>query len=151
MAKTILITETQYNKLIKENLSDEFRDFEVSADLEFDLTVKTIDGRYIYGVNGGKNISVMFDMGVYLRKWGIEDIEIYNIRGPKSMDINLELESIGEDDDDELIEHTISLNWSDVEINNDYADGRRPRSIERVTIVLDDILSVEKIIVEPAF
>jgi hypothetical protein len=151
MTKTILITETQYNKLIKENLEDEFRDFEVNAELDFDLIVNTVDGRYVYDINGGKTIRIMFDLDVYIRKWGIDSIGITNVRGPKTMDINLTLEAIGENDGDELVEHTINLNWSDVEINYEYSDNRQPRSIERILIVLDDILSVEKIIVEPAF
>jgi hypothetical protein len=151
MSKTILLTEAQYTRLqnvINENLppiSDEFKDFTVKVYLEFDILAKYVDGRYVYGVRGDdRMIEVMFDMDVSLRKWGIDEIGIYNVRGPKELSVIVELEPETDDDDGE-VEHDIYIDWSKIELNT---QSGIPRSIHSIIITLNEMFGVEKIVAD---
>lgn len=151
MGKTILLTETQYTRLqnvINENLSlsEEFKDFTVKVYLEFDILEKYIDGRYVYGVRGDdRMIEVMFDMDVSLRKWGIDEIGIYNVRGPKELSVIVELEPETDDGDDGEVEHNIYIDWSKIELNT---EPGIPRSIHSIIITLNEMFGVEKIVAD---
>jgi hypothetical protein len=153
MSKTILLTEAQYTRLqnvINENLSisEEFKDFAVKVYLEFDILSKYVDGRYVYGVRGDdRMIEVMFDMDVSLRKWGIDEISIYNVRGPKELSVIVELEPETDDDDGE-VEHEIYIDWSKVELNT---QSGVPRSIHSVIITLNEMFGVEKIVADVVY
>lgn len=164
MAKIIQITENQYSKLkqkmLLESNVDDFKDFAVLAELEFELSSKDFDGRYVYGVetadkysNGGRpneRIKVVFDMDYDLSRSGIDGITIENIRGEKFLEVKVELEPLTDDDEDFYFDHTLTIDWSIAEII--YEEGRSiPRSIERVVIFLDDSFFVKQIQVYPSY
>jgi hypothetical protein len=165
MAKIIQITEQQYSKLkqkmLLENTNEDFNDFRVEVDLEFELTSKELDGRTIYGIettnkniNGGfphDKITVLFDMRLELGVDGIRDVIITNVRGEKMVDVEIEFEPLDDEDEDYYYNHKISLDWSMAEVIYEEGDGAIPKSIERVIIVLDESLFVEKILIYPFF
>jgi hypothetical protein len=60
------------------------------------------------------NINVTFDIDMDGRQWGIKDISVYNVKGPSELILTVTYYPQGSDDSvDEDV--TISLNWDDVE------------------------------------
>lgn len=154
MNKKILITESQYKRLgnlLSEQSVNDFRDFSTTVDVEIDYLHREFNGRSIWGVSPvDKKIQITFDIDIYLRKWGIDDVMLTNFRGPKTIDLELELEPVSDDDEDYYYEHRIVLDWTNVEIDYDN-DCSTPRGIESIVIELDEYLFASKIIVTPIY
>ena len=154
MNKKILITESQYKRLgnlLSEQSVNDFRDFSTTVDVEIDYLHREFNGRSIWGVSPvDKKIQITFDIDIYLRKWGIDDVMLTNFRGPKTIDLELELEPVSDDDEDYYYEHRIVLDWTNVEIDYD-KDCSTPRGIESIVIELDEYLFASKIIVTPIY
>jgi hypothetical protein len=153
MGKIIQITENQYkqlNTVLSEQSVSDFKDFQTNVNVEIDYLHREINGRSIWGITPlEKSIPITFDIDIYLRKWGIDDVIITNLRGPKTIMLELELEPLTDDDSDYYYEHQIILDWSNVEI--EYDGNSNPKGIESIVIELDDFLFTSKIIVTPRF
>lgn len=153
MGKTILITENQYKRLgvlLSEQTTNDFKDFSMSVDVEIDYSHREIDGRRIWGMTPmEKTIPIVFDIDIYLRKWGIDDVMISNVRGPKTIDLQLEMEPLTDDDEDYYYEHSITLDWTNVEIETN--GNSIPKGIDSITIELNEFLFPDKIIIHPMY
>jgi hypothetical protein len=150
MGKIIQITEAQYKKLIlAESTQSVERDFIArNIDVEFEVLEKNIDGRYVYGVVP-QQINVAFNLNVKYRSHGIDDIQLTDIMGPTQMDVTIEMEPTSDDSNDEEVEHTIKLDWSNIEVSFEDCDSTLALGIERVLVVLDSGFFVDKIYVYP--
>lgn len=165
MGKIIQITESQYSKLkqkmLVESNSDDFKDFLVEAELEFELSSKYLDGRRVYGVETperytyknppNERIRVLFDMNCELTRRGLSGITIENVRGEKALAVKIELEPLTDDDEDFYYDHTLAIDWSKAEVIHEGYYNVMPKSIERVVIFLDDSFFVDKIEVYPEY
>jgi hypothetical protein len=153
MAKIIQITENQYNRLgalLSEQSVNDFTDFSTSVEVEIDYLHREFNGRRIWGITpADKTMPITFDIDINLRKWGIDDVMITNLRGPKTIDLELQLEPVSDDDEDYDYEHRIVLDWNDVEI--EYDGTSVPKGIQSVVIELNEFLFTSKIIVTPIF
>lgn len=153
MSKTIVINENQYKRLgalLSEQSVNDFKDFSTTVPIEIDYLHRQFNGRSIWGITPvDEKITITFDIDVYLRKWGIDDIMVTNLRGPKAIELQLELEPVSDDDEDYYYDHRIVLDWNNVEI--DYSGGSAPKGIESIVIELDEYLFTNKIIVTPIF
>lgn len=151
MSKTIQITEHQFNKLKNNMLLESTQSQPLVAKnvrVEFDLNERNIDGRYVYGVLPIE-ITLGFNIHVYFKSYGIDTIFINNFSGPKVLDIELEVEALTDEDSDEILEHTIHLDWSDAEVTYENCDCNTPFGVDNILIVLDSSLFVEKILIYP--
>jgi hypothetical protein len=153
MGKIIQITENQYKRLgalLSEQSVNDFRDFSTSVDVEIDYLHREFNGRRIWGITpADKRIPITFDIDINLRKWGIDDVMITNLKGPKTIELELELEPVSDDDEDYYYEHRVVLDWNNVEIA--YDGSSTPKGIESIVIELDEFLFTSKIIVTPIF
>jgi hypothetical protein len=156
MGKKIKITENQLQilkenlqkRLITENTRPNLTNFRVRVPVDFEASDRFMGtDRPIYGIRCD-DIILEFDLGIYLKSWGIDDIQITEIRGPRNIGIVIEVEAPDDDSSDEYIDHNILVDWSNVEIE-DEQDDNCTRSIESVTIVLDDGFFVQRVIINP--
>ena len=156
MGKKIKMTENQLQilkenlqkRLITENNNPNLTNFRVRVPVEFETNNRFMGtDRPIYGITCD-DIILEFDLGVYLKSWGIDDIQITEIRGPRNIEITIEVEAPDDDSSDEYINHNILVDWNNVEIEDEQYDSCT-RSIEKVTMILDDGFFVQRLIIHP--
>lgn len=156
MAKIIKINEKQYqtilesvNKgIIKEDSEDVFR-------VHVPLTIEgpnKIEGRYI-DVQPPKFIQIYFKIDISYKSWGIDDIQIWDIRGPRHLVLDYSIEPEEEYDkngrmnDYEEHEHSLVLDWDADKLNIITPEERSnlQTRIDTIEIELDESLFPKQI------
>lgn len=152
MGKNIQISEQQYQKLkqhvLIESTTSPDNKFKTKVPVVFELNEKNVDGRYVYGVLDIQ-IVIEFTIDIYYKSYGIDSIFIYGFSGPKTMQVELELEALTDDDNDEIVAHQFNLDWSVAELDTDECRGKKPLGVQSVVITLDNALLPEKISIIP--
>lgn len=150
------LIESIAKTLIVEN-NQTYTDFTTEVPVEFDYHYQ-FEGRDVWSVNlkDGKTINVTFDITVYTKRSGIDSLLLHNVRGPRVIPIQIELEPLNDDDEDYTYEHDIHVNWdiANVKYDNlssDYYDSLHdmPKTIDNISISLDRGLFVDGITVYP--
>lgn len=156
MAKTIQITEKQYQTIMesanKALINEEYTesDFSIQVPVRFEGP-RSFHGRS-FDITGPTEIILNFNITVYFNRYGVDEIRIENLRGPKSLTLSIDAEPEDEYDENgnfvsnEELEHNISLNWES-EINKVYPDSRSnvETSVQELEIELDEGLFVKAI------
>jgi hypothetical protein len=156
MKKTIQITEKQYQTILesvdKGLLNEEYTesDFSISVPVRFEGP-RSFHGRN-FDITGPTEIMLNFNITVYFNRYGVDEIRIENLRGPKSLTLSIDAEPEDEYDENgnfvnnEELEHNISLDWND-EVNKIYPDSRSnvETSVQELEIELDEGLFVKTI------
>lgn len=142
------LAESLSKGVLNESINPDMRDFRTEVPVELEYP-REYNGRRIWGLSVGYAVTLRFDLGVFLREWGIEAIGIQNIRGPRTIEAELELEPVTDDDEDYYYEHTFQLNWSEYEIDSDSYNTDLHLGIEKITLYLDEQLFVSKIGIHP--
>ena len=156
MGKSIQITEKQYQTILesvnKNLLNEEYTesDFSVKVPVTFDAP-KTFHERY-FDIIGPTEITLNFNITVYFNRFGVEEIRIENLIGPKHLTLLIDAEPEEEYDangnfvSNEEIEHRAYLDWSE-NINKVYPDSRSnvETSVQELEIELDEGLFVKQI------
>jgi hypothetical protein len=142
------LAETLSKEVLNESVNPDMRDFRSQVPVEIEYP-REYNGRRIWGFNVGYNITLRFDLSVLLREWGIDSIGIGNVRGPRDIEAELELEPVTDDDEDYYYDHTLQINWSEYEIDSDSNNTDLHLGIEKVTLYLDEQLFVSKIGLHP--
>jgi hypothetical protein len=156
MKKTIQITEKQYQTILEsvDNglLNEEYTesDFSISVPVRFEGP-RSFHGRN-FDITGPTEIMLNFNITVYFNRYGVDEIRIENLRGPKSLTLSIDAEPEDEYDENgnfvnnEELEHNISLDWND-EVNKIYPDSRSnvETSVQELEIELDEGLFVKTI------
>jgi hypothetical protein len=156
MAKIIQINEKQYQtilesvnkRVIKEDSEDIFR-------VNVPLTVEgpnKIEGRYI-DVEPPKFITITFQIEVSYKSWGIDDIQIWNIRGPRQLVLDYSIEpeeeydENGDYNDYEEHEHSLILDWDNQKLKYHFPEERSnlQTRIDSIELELDESLFVKEI------
>lgn len=91
--KKILIKETQFNNLKKQLKEQSSLNDSYSKTVRVDVWGSSEKIKYHgYEINdfNTSNIDIMFDILDERREWGIKTLEIYNIRGPKFIEIEVD-------------------------------------------------------------
>ena len=157
MGKIIKINEKQYQTILesvnKGLINEDDRDhvFKVNVPIIIEGPSKLHD-RYI-SIENPKYIPISFQIEIYYKSWGIDDIQIHNIKGPRQLAFDFTIEPEQEYDErghlnsDEMHEHTIILDWDSEKINTHNPEERPTlhTSIEHIEIVLNDALFVEEL------
>lgn len=156
MGKTIQITEKQYQTILEsvnENMINEEyteSDFSINVPVRFEGP-RSFDDRY-FDITGPTEIRLNFNITIYFNKYGIEEVRIENLRGPKNITLLIDAEPENETDangnfvSNDEIEHNIDIDWTS-EITKIYPDNRTnvETSIQELEIELDEGLFVKKI------
>jgi hypothetical protein len=156
MTKTIQITEKQYQTILesvnKTVLNEEYTesDFSVYVPVRFEGP-RSFHGRS-FNITGPTEIMLNFNITVYFNRYGVDEIRIENLRGPKSITLSIDAEPEDEYDENgnfvsnEEIEHNLYLDWS-IDINKIYPDSRSniETSVQELEIELDEGLFVKSI------
>jgi len=156
MAKIIKINEKQYqtilesvnNRVIKEDSEDIFT---VHVPLTIEGPSK-IEGRYI-DVTPPKFIPITFKIDISYKRWGIDDIQIWDIKGPRQIVLDYSIEpeeeynEEGRFNDWEEHEHSLILDWSSDKLNIVKPEERSnlQTRIDSIEIELDESLFVKQI------
>jgi hypothetical protein len=159
MAKIIQINEKQYQTIlesvnksvIKEDSEDIFR---VNVPITVEGPSK-IEGRYI-DVTPPKFITITFQIEVSYKSWGIDDIQIWNIKGPRQLVLDYSIEpeeeydENGDYNDYEEHEHSLILDWDNKNLKYRFPEERSylQTRIDSIELELDDSLFVKEIYVD---
>ena len=159
MAKIIQINEKQYQTIlesvnksvIKEDSEDIFR---VNVPITVEGPSK-IEARYI-DVTPPKFITITFQIEVSYKSWGIDDIQIWNIKGPRQLVLDYSIEpeeeydENGDYNDYEEHEHSLILDWDNKNLKYRFPEERSylQTRIDSIELELDDSLFVKEIYVD---
>lgn len=140
------LAENLSKGLINESIGKDLLDFRTDVEVEIEHP-RRYDGQRIYNVSSIGKMSIVYDLYMTLRGWGIDSIEINNVRGPRDIEVEIEVEPLTDDGED-TFEHVLQLDWSEYEVDS---EGRRDvhLGIERVTLILDEHLFVVGITLHP--
>jgi len=115
----IVITESQLKKLTK-NLNENYVDLNDTYEQECKVDIHDYGLNFKgYEINAiiTPNITVTFQIDMYVKSYGITDILVVNVDGPS--EIELEIHYYGEEDSDMEETITIPINWENVDMQQD--------------------------------
>ena len=115
----IVITESQLKKLTK-NLNENYVDLNDTYEQECKVDIHDYGLNFKgYEINAiiTPNITVTFQIDMYVKSYGITDILVVNVDGPS--EIELEIHYYGEEDSDMEETITIPINWENVDMQKD--------------------------------
>jgi hypothetical protein len=90
--KKLILTETQANKLIKKVIGEKYPDsdrFHIMVNCDFLYHGVTYKGGEIASI-GQIQFPVTYNVDVEFRSYGIKGISVYNIQGPKTIDLEID-------------------------------------------------------------
>lgn len=120
MKKKLIITEEQLKKIIKEQEDNRYRR-EVKVRVWGSTATIMYNGMEINDFSA-PNITVTFNIDQEIRNWGIKGIMLYNIQGPKSIEV--EVDYYIDDDTQETAMIDLPLDWEhNLEINKQEGQG----------------------------
>jgi len=156
MAKIIQINEKQYQTILesvnKRVINEDSEDiFRVNVPITVEGPSK-IEGRYI-DVTPPKFITITFQIEVSYKSWGIDDIQIWNIRGPRQLVLDYSIEpeeeydENGDYNDYEEHEHSLILDWDNNKLKYHFPEERSnlQTRIDSIELELDESLFVKEI------
>lgn len=119
--KKIILTEDQYKKVdnfVNEQLSDNRYYMDVKVDVYYKGKISDI----IDDITAPE-IKVSYLIEAEYRHWGIKSINLYSIKGPESIDLEVSYYPSGEHVDPETKTVTVPLDWEMVETEDEKGMG----------------------------
>lgn len=141
----IKITENQLKVVLKENF-DPLYDNLFKQDVKFEISGFKNNKKYDIGDINTYNLPIYFKINFEKRSYGYKDIYIESIKGPETLDIELQI--INLETDEEIVKPlNLNLNWSRAILEKSYDnthigldnEGEIVLSIDNGKIVVSEI------------
>lgn len=120
----ILLTENQLqmikNQLVNEQVDDRYYKKEVKV--RFESWRTSFNGNDIEDVRTNEKVILRYLIDIEARLWGIKDISLYAIEGPKKLNVDIEYYPQGSEDP-ETTSVDILLNWNKLDTNTFTGEG----------------------------
>lgn len=121
--KKLILTENQVktmtNTLIKESVDDNRYRRNITIDVEtYGVTYK---GMEINDLTAGYEVTLTYLIEQEHRSWGIKDISLYSIKGPESLEF--EVEYWVDEDNVETETITLPIDWEKIETDTQTGHG----------------------------
>ena len=121
--KKLILTENQVktmtNTLIKESVDDNRYRRNITIDVEtYGVTYKGVE---INDLTAGYEVTLTYLIEQEHRSWGIKDISLYSIKGPESLEF--EVEYWVDEDNVETETITLPIDWEKIETDTQTGHG----------------------------
>lgn len=123
-----IVTENQFkaiqNSLLSESAINTER-YSVDCQMEFNYYGLTYNGNEIDDILGGVQSKVSFLIDMDIRSWGVKGVDIFDFRGPETIELEISYYKSSDDDEFNTVEDLIEvpLNWENIEINEEKGSG----------------------------
>lgn len=122
MAK-ILITEKQLQVVKNQLLMENDNSYRREVNVTFYYGNSTFKGREINDITANEGVTLLFEIDMEHRSWGVKSVSLYGIRGEKTLDIRVDYYENENSDNEEYEYTTINLDWEKLQTEERNGEG----------------------------
>lgn len=119
--KKIILTEDQVDLLRKNAQQEDERRYGRNVTIDAETYGVTYKGMELNDLNAGYEVSLTYLIEQEHRSWGIKDISLYSIKGPESLEF--EVEYWVDEDNMETETITLPVDWEQIETDTQTGQG----------------------------
>jgi hypothetical protein len=119
--KKIILTEDQVDLLRKNVQQEDERRYRRNVTIDAETYGVTYKGMELNDLNAGYEVSLTYLIEQEHRSWGIKDISLYSIKGPESLEF--EVEYWVDEDNMETETITLPVDWEKIETDTQTGQG----------------------------
>ena len=119
--RKIILTEDQVDLLRKNAQQEDERRYRRNVTIDAETYGVTYKGMELNDLNAGYEVSLTYLIEQEHRSWGIKDISLYSIKGPESLEF--EVEYWVDEDNMETETITLPVDWEKIETDTQTGQG----------------------------
>jgi len=125
--KKVLITEKQLQVIKNQLLMENDNSYRREVNVRFYYGKSTFKGKEINDITANEGVTLLFEIDMEHRSWGVKSVSLYAIRGEKTLDIRVDYfeEPIegGSSINEEYEYTTINLDWEKLQTEERNGEG----------------------------